>query len=136
MSHTEKRSKGNTEQARLQVPERVIDSGDRRGADAGPACVAQFRPHRHPAAGNRESVAADCHSRQYVTGNMRRGLARVRIPEARFPAGAGLHQNEGGLVPGVGAVRFGEIGWNRVRGYGKPLDQRICPRTPGSLRHP
>ena len=68
----EQRDQRQVEQARLQVPQRRVDGGDRHRGDAGPAQVADRRDHRRPRCRARPS---------------RRGPGRPR-PAGRGPAAA------------------------------------------------
>jgi hypothetical protein len=106
------------EQPRLQVPQRVIDSGDRHRTDPRPAQIADRGGHRIPARLDRQRIAADYQAGQPVVDQFGRCHIGVTEADAGSVIGPDLDQYQRRCLPGEDAVGFRRGGRNSK---GRPL---------------
>jgi len=115
---------GQSEQARLEVPQGGVDGGDGAGRDAGPAGVAHGPAHAVVGGGDSEGVLSDDEVRELVLDDLGCGGRPVRPADAPLARRGELDQDEGRGVPGEPGIPAREIGGDAVHRDGQVLHGR------------
>ena len=112
------------EQARLQVPQGLIDR--RRGAEADPRLsgVADLRGHAQPGGAHVHRVLALDHARELGRDHLGGGRVAVRVAEACLLTRVRLDDDDRRRVPLERPVRLRLVGRDRVCVDFEPLDGR------------